>query len=311
MMKKLIALLLLVMAIALYYLYSSREIPTKTEKEKIEASTIWHAPDSSTMKTEQVRYGRKLIANTSYYLGPKGIIDSISNGMNCQNCHLAAGTKPFGNNFGSVASLYPKFRARSGGLESIEKRINDCFQRSLNGKPLDSLSNEMKAIVAYINWVGREVPKGKKAEGSGLMEIHFLSRAANPIKGKILYKQQCRVCHQEDGQGMMTSNQKGYFYPPLWGEHSFNQGAGLFRISNFAKYIRSNMPQTATYLQPILTEEEAWDIAAYVVSLPRPSKEFKSDWPKLETKPFDHPFGPYADKLSEVQHKLGPWKKKK
>jgi len=282
----------------------------QSAKETTQSTTdsLWHAPDTASMNLDEVRYGRKLIVNTSYYLGPKGTVDSISNGMNCQNCHLEAGTKPFGNNFGSVASLYPKFRARAGRMESVEKRVNDCIQRSLNGNPLDSLSKEMKAFVAYIKWVGKDVPKGKKAEGSGLKNIAFLDRPADSAKGKKLYEQQCRVCHQKNGQGMMSSNEKSYVYPPLWGDKSFNTAAGLFRISNFARYIYTNMPQGATYLQPILTEEQAWDIAAYVVSLPRPSKEFKSDWPKLETKPFDHPFGPYADKTSEAEHKYGPWK---
>lgn len=272
--------------------------------------SLWHAPDTATMPNAQVRYGRKLIINTSYYLGPKGSVAAVSNGMNCQNCHLDAGTKPFGNNFGSVASLYPKFRARSGGLESVEKRINDCIQRSLNGQHMDSLSNEMRAMVAYILWVGKDVPKGKKAEGAGLKDIAFLNRPADTLKGKIVYEKQCRVCHQKNGGGMPLGSGKGFAFPPLWGEKSFNTGAGLFRISNFAKYVYANMPQGATYLQPILTEEEAWDVAAYVIAQARPRKDFKGDWPKLETKPFDHPFGPYADSLSEVQHKYGPWPKK-
>jgi thiosulfate dehydrogenase len=277
----------------------------KANQEK--HSALWQAPDTASMPNIEVRYGRNLIVKTAYYLGPKGIVDSISNGMNCQNCHLEAGTKPFGNNFGSVASLYPKFRARSGGLESLGKRVNDCIQRSLNGKAIDSLSKEMRAMVAYISWLGKDVPKGKKAEGSGLMELEFLNRAADPVKGKLLYEQKCTVCHQKNGQGMLTSNKKTYIYPPLWGEGSFNTAAGLYRISNFAKYLRANMPQGATFDKPLLTEEESWDISAYVVSLPHPKKDFKEDWPKVETKPFDHPFGPYGDSMSEKQHKYGPW----
>ncbi len=314
-MKKITAaiglIIILASAFVLYNKFGKVEKENTKENIKVEASNIWHGPDTSLVAQDAsanlIRYGRKLIAATSYYLGPKGKVSAISNGMNCQNCHLDAGTKPFGNNYGSVASLYPKFRARSGGLESIEKRVNDCIQRSLNGNPLDSLSKEMKAMVAYIKWIGKDVPKGKKAEGSGLFPIEFLNRAADPVKGKLLYVKQCRLCHQQNGQGLILIDSSRYIYPPLWGEHSFNTGAGLFRISNFAKYIRANMPQGATYLKPILTEEEAWDIAAYVVSLPRPTKKFLGDWPKLETKPFDHPFGPYADSLTELQHKYGPF----
>ena len=78
-------------------------------------------------------------------------------------------------------------------------------------------------------------------------------------------------------------------------------------MSNFAKYIRYNMPYGVNYLTAQLTDEEAWDIAAFVNSQPRPSKNLKNDWPKIEEKPFDHPFGPYADGFSEVQHKYGPF----
>jgi thiosulfate dehydrogenase len=42
--------------------------------------------------------------------------------------------------------------------------------------------------------------------------------------------------------------------------------------------------------------------------MPRPSKDLSKDWPKLEEKNFDHPFGPFADAFSEEQHKFGPFK---
>jgi thiosulfate dehydrogenase len=68
------------------------------------------------------------------------------------------------------------------------------------------------------------------------------------------------------------------------------------------------MPQGTTYEKPVLTDEEAWDVAAYVNSMPRPSKDLSMDWPKIAKKPFDHPFGPYVDPFSEEQHKFGPYK---
>lgn len=278
----------------------------------IQSTPLWKAPDTAMIPKNKegdlIRYGRDLIARTSNYLGPHGIVMNISNGMNCQNCHLDAGTKPFGNNYGSVASLYPKFRARSARVESIEKRVNDCFERSLNGKPLDSLAKEMRAIVAYIHWVGKDVPKGKQAPGSGFVEMNWLSRAADPVKGRKLYLQKCQICHGYSGEGQKLSANSYYIYPPLWGENSFTTGAGLYRISNFARYIRTNMPNGATFEKPILSEEEAWDIAAFVESLPRPLKNFTQDWPRVELKPFDHPFGPYADSSGEKQHKYGPFK---
>lgn len=123
-------------------------------------------------KLEQISYGKDLIAHTAKYLGPNGSVLQISNGMNCQNCHLDAGTKVFGNNYGSVASV-PNFRARSGAVEDINKRVNDCFERSLNGKALDTAGNEMQAIKAYIEYVGSNVEKGKKAARYGFKDFSF------------------------------------------------------------------------------------------------------------------------------------------
>jgi thiosulfate dehydrogenase len=286
-------------------------IPTQNTETKIASPTYWIAPEinslTDSVKIKQVAYGKELIVHTASYLGPMGTIAQLSNGMNCQNCHLEAGTKVFGNNYASVASLYPKYRARSGSLENIYKRVNDCFERSLNGKPLDTLSNEMQSIKAYIEFLGSTVEKGKKAEGSGFKELAFLDRACDLDKGKLAYQNKCTSCHQANGEGVLQADKKEYQYPPLWGKHSFNDGAGLFRISNFAKYIKYNMPLGASHESSLLSDEEAWDIAAFVNSQNRPHKNTPNDWPDISKKPIDHPFGPYKDNFSEKQHKYGPF----
>ncbi|MBP6679688.1 MAG: cytochrome C, partial [Saprospiraceae bacterium] len=153
----------------------NRELDTKRQpvviSEELPKEIFWSAPDPSEIQDMQLKariaYGKELVAHTAKYLGPEGMVMKISNGMNCQNCHLEAGTKTFGNNYSAVASTYPKFRARSGTSEDLNKRINDCFERSLNGKALDTASNEMQAIKAYITFVGSNVAKGDKPNGAG------------------------------------------------------------------------------------------------------------------------------------------------
>jgi thiosulfate dehydrogenase len=285
---------------------------TKQKEERIVKDNLWKAPDVTTIPNtdegELIKYGRELISLTSKYLGPKGIVMSLSNGMNCQNCHLDAGTRPYGNNYSAVASTYPRMRARSGTVENIEKRVNDCIERSLNGRALAADSREMKAIVAYIQWVGKDVPKGESPKGVGLVKVAFLDRPASAENGKLVYDNTCVVCHGKNGEGVALADSTGWQYPPLWGKNSYNFGAGLFRLSRFAGYVKANMPFGATYVAPQLTDEQAWDVAAYVNSLPRPTKDLSADWPDISKKPIDHPFGPYADEFSEQQHKIGPFK---
>lgn len=283
----------------------------KATAAKQDSVVYWIAPDfhsiEDTILQNRVAYGEELIKHTAVYLGPHGTVSQTTNGLNCQNCHLDAGTKVFGNNYGSVASLYPKFRARSGAIENIYKRVNDCVQRSLNGKELDTNSKEMLAIEAYIVFLGSNVEKGEKAKGSGLKDIVYLERASDPKKGAEVYTLYCERCHQANGQGEMNANGTEFTYPALWGNHSYSDGAGLFRVSNFAKYVKCNMPFEVTYQTPVLSDEEAYDVAAFVNSQPRPHFDISNDWPDISLKPIDHPFGPYADKFSEGQHKYGPY----
>jgi thiosulfate dehydrogenase len=287
----------------------------KINGEIAKTDSTWIGPsiymDNTTLGEERalVIYGQELIAHTAKYLGPKGSVAQITNGMNCQNCHLQAGAKAWGNNYAAVFSTYPKYRDRSGQIESIYKRVADCMERSLNGTAVDSNSKEFKAIYAYIKWLGQDVEKGAKPHGSGIEKLAYLDRAADPAKGQIVYAAQCQSCHGVNGEGQLTVDEKEYAYPPLWGTHSYNDGAGLFRISNFAGYVKNNMPyQLTSHENPKLTEEECWDVAAYVNSQSRPHKDQSKDWPKFEKKPVDFAFGPYADSFPIQQHKYGPYK---
>ncbi|MBK8699467.1 MAG: c-type cytochrome [Saprospiraceae bacterium] len=282
------------------------------KKRKQENDALWQAPviDSTTMGKDEyalINYGRELITNTAFYLGPKGKVAALTNGMNCQNCHLDAGSRPWGNNYGAVYATYPKYRARSGSEEDINRRINDCMERSLNGKALALDSREMQALKAYIEFIGSSVHKGEKPQGSGIYELPYPEKALDTLMGKTVYTEKCVSCHQLNGEGIKDAGGIVYTYPPLWGPHSYNEGAGLFRISRFAGYVIFNMPQGATFLHPQLTQEEAWNVAAYVNSQPRPKLDLSKDWPVMSEKPVDHPFGPYADPFPESQHKYGPY----
>lgn len=275
--------------------------------------TAWRGSHRSQIPYETdtgklIWYGYQLIANTSYYFGPKGIVAQTTNGMNCQNCHLDGGTVPYGFNFGKVYSSYPQYRARSNRIQSIYGRVNDCFERSLNGQAIDSNGKEMKAIYSYIKWLGKDISKGYISGGTGVKPLAFLKTAADPIIGKKVYLTNCQLCHGANGGGQLNQDETGYTYPPLWGANSYNDGAGLYRIIFLASFIKSNMPSGTDYHKPMLTDEEAWNVAAFVNSQPRPHMDKKDDWKNFSKKPIDIPFGPYSDSFTEAQHKFGPFK---
>ncbi len=275
-------------------------------------SKLWQAPDIKALaqegeENELIRYGRELIKNTAEYLGPKGKVMQIANGLNCQNCHLEAGTAPFAINFSPLAANYPKLRARSGKVEDLHHRVNECFERSMNGSPPPAQSREIKAILAYIKWLGKDVPKGQNPEGSGFVPLKHLGRAAESSKGKPIYEAQCSRCHGNQGEGKKFTHGRSYEYPPLWGSDSYNTAAGIYRVERMAKFIKANMPYGVSHKAMTISDEQAWDLAAYINSQPHPHKVFTQDWPNILDKAPDEPFGPYADSYSEQQHKYGPF----
>jgi thiosulfate dehydrogenase len=272
----------------------------------------WKAPDVRTIpadKTgEMISYGRELIAHTANYFGPNGNIARISNGMNCQNCHIDGGSRLFGNNFAGFIASYPKMSNRSGRVEPAAERIVECFKRSLGGTSPDTSKKEVRAMLAYMQWIGRDVKKGQSLFGNATEKLPFLNGAADAGKGRAVYILKCKSCHGSNGEGLQAADKRSYAYPPLWGDHSYNDAAGMYRVINLAGFVKNNMPFGATYKNPQLTDEEAWNVAAFINSQPRLHKDQRNDWTDLTKKPIDFPFKPYVDTFSEKQHKLGPFK---
>ncbi len=242
---------------------ASKEKPqtTANTKEKTAESGIkeWQAPEESTIPSgkdgELIKYGRELIFHTSAYLGSNGSVAAIANGMNCQNCHNSTGTKSFGINYSAVAATYPLFRPRANKKISIVGRINGCFERRMNGEVLDSTTKEMKALVAYMEWLGKDVPKGVKPDNAGIKKLPYLNIAANPKSGQAVFIKDCQVCHGAKGDGILNAKGNEYTYPPLWGKDSYNDGAGLYRLGNFAGFVKYNMPFGVTSDHPQLSDE--------------------------------------------------------
>ena len=243
-----IALLLLI-SIGLFVSHSGRI--NKISDRDIKKSLV---PDinelSDSDEDNLIRYGKELIINTSKYLGPHGLVAQITNGLECGNCHMESGTKLFTNNFLAVASTYPKYRERSGREESVEFRVNECLQRSLNGREIDSLSKEMRAMVAYIKWTGKNVTKNIKTDEGKTKEVPFLPIAADTAKGASVYQAKCKLCHGDNGEGKMLKDSFRYLYPPLWGPNSYAVSAGMYRITKLVSFIKYNMPLGATYDKP-------------------------------------------------------------
>lgn len=224
-----------------------------------------------TAEGDEIRRGLRLVSATELLLP-----HNVGNSLRCTSCHLGAGRVANAGPWVGIASVFPEFRPRNARMNTLEERVNDCFERSLNGRALEPTGEPMRAIIAYMTWLSKDVPRGQSVEGRGFKRI---ASAPEPdrARGRKLFLQKCAVCHGAGGLGA-RSPEGGYLYPPLAGNRTFNIGAGMARLHTAAAFIRWNMPlgQGGS-----LTDQEAYDIADYFIHLPRPDFPAKRfDWPK-------------------------------
>ncbi len=209
---------------------------------------------------EVILLGQKLVENTSSDPLSKNY---VGNSLNCTSCHLKNGTDPRAATFIGVATAYPAWSPRENRVITLEDRILNCFMRSCNGIRPPLGSRPSVAIASYITWLSEDQKIKQNAKTSqGPFAIPKLKIKSNKIDlslGKKLYLTKCASCHAKNGSGRNDN-------PPVWGNQSYNDGAGLANTPKLAAWLKVAMPLD----EPTLTEEESLAIAAYVNSNPRP-----------------------------------------
>ena len=216
---------------------------------------------------EAVRRGEALFTDTATHAGAH-----MGNTLSCSNCHLDDGRHPDSAPMWAAWVQYPAYRKKNDHVNSVEERLRGCFTYSLNAQgsevghapePGDPLLTDLEA---YMYWLSTDVPVGATMPGRGYPRLEEPAGGYSAARGEGLYAAKCATCHGEDGQG--ASSGGAVVFPPLWGDQSYNWGAGMHRINTAAGFIWANMPLG----QPeTLTEQEAWDVAAYINSKPRPA----------------------------------------
>ena len=256
-------------------------------------------------------YGRRLLAQTSELLGPDAPDPKMrysGSRLACASCHLGVGTEPGTLTLLQTTQHYPRFSARAAAMTDVEDRVNECMTRSMNGRALPFNSPEMIAMASYIrslgDWNAAMGASQRKAKEPPSFKTP--DRAASPEAGRRVFGERCAVCHGMDGLGLLATAKRidGYVFPPLWGPDSFNDGAGMHRVLTAARFIKTRMPLG----RPDLTDDQAFDVAAYINSQPRPEMEnLDRDYPDRSAKPVDNGYGPFADSFPLRQHQFGPF----
>lgn len=232
----------------------SSKMPAPETTPTKDASLLEPAQIPAGAAGDEIRLGKLIFDETPKYAGKY-----VGNRLSCNDCHLKSGTTAHAAPMINLANLFPLYTKRAGRVISLQERLQECFVRSENGRPLPDDSKEMKALVAYINWLSRDGVKGKPFEGRGLVKLATLK--GDPVRGKAIYASQCAACHGSSGIGEPP------IIPPLWGRNSYNDGAGMNNPEKMAAFLVPNMPQNHP---GTLTPQSAFDVASFIHTMPRP-----------------------------------------
>lgn len=214
-----------------------------------------------------IRRGRSAFINTGTRAAR-----FTGNDLACANCHLAGGQRQGSAPLWGAWGIYPKHRGKNDMVNTMEDRIRGCFTYSMNarqspsGGPPPANHRIYKDLESYMFWLADGAPVGQKLPGQGYPTLERTDKGFDYRRGKQVFRNNCAVCHGIDGQGQKGVNGRQVF-PPLWGPHSYNWGAGMHRVPTAAAFIKANMPLGK---RNYLTDQQAWDVAAYINSFPRP-----------------------------------------
>ena len=262
------------------------------------------APDEAAIppigdpRGDRIRAGKQILEETYKMLGPdSGLSQSyVGNRLSCSNCHVEVGRAAYGQPWAVIYKKYGgtgPWSARSNMHLNMTNRIHDCTERSMNGFRLPNDSPQMLAILEYMTWLGEGIKDPANwsttvTHGANNIKVGEpvdslgKPRSADPVRGKTVYEDNCAGCHGYSGEGIWNEAKKVYIYPAVWGQHSFNDGAGMFRIRTAVGFIKGNMPYgwaNPTDKTHQLSEADVWDSMAYVLDQQRPLRAGNAiDW---------------------------------
>ena len=227
---------------------------------------------------DEIFYGKRLLNETKRLLP-----EHVGAEMNCNSCHISQGKIPLGDPYINSFNTYPRVMPRSESMVDLEARINGCFRRSMNGVPLDREGPEMKAMIAYMEWLSQKIPESQRVDIQNAGDVDT-SLVADTDRGEKIYFAQCASCHGDNGEGK-RDNLGHIVFPPLWGDESFNIGAGMARTYKAAAFVKYNMPMSVQTKGlwghgGVLSDQDAVDVAEFFAHKPRPDFAGKvNDWP--------------------------------
>lgn len=261
--------------------------PSSTGKPEFAPPEAHAIPDNEF--GEMVKKGQDI-----FLLTPQNAKGYVGNSLNCASCHLDAGRRADSSPLWAAYVLYPAYRSKNQHVNTLAERLQGCFQYSMNGIAPPADSEVIVALQSYMYWLAQGAPTGVKLKGQGYPDLDEPAQRPDFVRGQHVYEQNCALCHGADGQGQKAEGKT--VFPALWGDDSFNWGAGMHSVSTAAAFIKANMPLGKP---GTLTDQQAWDVAQYMNSHDRPQDpRYKGSLEETRKKFHDDPSDLYGQTVN-------------
>ena len=268
--------------------------PAKAPADKQAAAKPFAPPEGAIPDTDfgkMAQLGAAIFSDTQ-----TNAREFVGNALQCANCHLDGGRLANSAPLWAAYVAYPAYRDKNGHVNTFQERVQGCFRFSMNGKAPPLGSKVLVALESYAYYLAKGAPTGVDLPGRGYPKVNKVANI-DSAHGQQVYEQKCALCHGADGQGQSSAD-GAVVFPPLWGARSYNWGAGMESITNAAGFIKANMPLSQGNT---LTDQEAWDVAAFVNGHERPQDpRFEGSVAETRKKYHDSAMSLYGQKVNGV-----------
>ena len=245
---------------------SQPNISSSSAVADTKTSNLFQPPSEQDMPKNEfgqaVKMGRDIFEDTKRY-APQYVGNT---NLNCDSCHLDDGRLAYSAPLWAAYVSYPAYRSKNKHVNTFPERLQGCFKFSMNGKAPPLGDPVLVALESYAYWLASGAPIDPKIPGRGYPKVPKPPLPRDYGRGQLVFEQHCALCHGKDGAGQTDANGQPNF-PALWGNKSFNWGAGMGSIKNAAGFIKANMPLG---LGGTLSDQQAWDVAMFMDSQERP-----------------------------------------
>ena len=194
--------------------------------------------------------------------------DYVGNGLNCVNCHLDDGRRPTRPRCGRVRRISAVPRVNQQ-VNTFTLMLEYCFRYSMNGTDAACRrARRHRASSAMRSGWPRAHPLARSSRVAAIAPCRSPHKPLDVDAATGVFASHCPMCHGANGAGLKAGDT--WVFPAAMGNALLQRGRRACTRSPSPR--RSSRRRCPIEQGKTLTDQQAWDVAAYINSKPRPRR---------------------------------------